>query len=92
MAGEIHEEGPNVATCSADGAVRLWSLNPDYEFQKSIELTGHDECVNHVDFHPMGKHVASSSNDRTWRLWDITTKKQLLMQEGHASEVYPLTF
>lgn len=30
--GDIPEDGPNVATSSADGTVRLWSLNPEYEF------------------------------------------------------------
>jgi U4/U6 small nuclear ribonucleoprotein PRP4 len=28
----LPEDGPNVATSSADGKVRVWSLNPDYEF------------------------------------------------------------
>jgi len=30
--GDIPEDGPNVATCSADKSIRLWSLNPEYEF------------------------------------------------------------
>ena len=90
--GDLPVDGPNVATCSADGTVKLWSLNPDYEFQKSVDLKGHDECVHNVDFHPMGQHIASSSADKTWRLWDITTKKDILVQEGHAAEVYPITF
>jgi U4/U6 small nuclear ribonucleoprotein PRP4 len=70
--------GPNIATGSADTCVRLWSLNPDYEFQKSIELKGHEDTVNYIDFHPMGKHIASGSNDKTWKLWDIEYKKLLL--------------
>jgi U4/U6 small nuclear ribonucleoprotein PRP4 len=32
QAGQIQEDGPNVATASADGKVKLWSLNPEYEF------------------------------------------------------------
>lgn len=40
----------------------------------------------------MGKHIASSSHDHTWRLWDIETQKQLLLQEGHSAAVYPLSF
>lgn len=54
MAGSIPPDGPNVATSSADGTVRLWSLNPDYEFQKSIQLKAHEDIVHNVDFHPMG--------------------------------------
>lgn len=75
----LPEDGPNLATSSADFTVRLWSLNPEYEFQKSIVLNGHEDCVNQVDFHPLGKHIASTSNDKTWRLWDIESKKQLLI-------------
>jgi WD40 repeat protein len=32
MAGKIAEDGPNLATASADHTVKLWSLNPEYEF------------------------------------------------------------
>lgn len=88
----LPEDGPNIATCSADQKVRLWSLNPEFEFQKSIALSGHEDVVNNLDFHPTGKFLASTSNDKTWRLWDIERKTSLLTQEGHAGEVYPVTF
>ena len=88
----LPEDGPNIATGSADCKVRLWSLNPEYEFQKSIIIGGHEDVVNYVDFHPMGKFLASSSNDKTWRLWDIEYRKELLIQEGHSGEVYPISF
>lgn len=42
----LPEDGPNIITASADNKVRLWSLNPDYEFQKSIILGGHEDVVN----------------------------------------------
>lgn len=48
--------------------------------------------MNYVEYHPMGKHIASSSHDHTWRLWDLETQKQLLLQEGHSAPVYPLSF
>ena len=69
--GHIPENGPNIATASADKTVRIWSMNPEYDFQKSVELKGHEDFVNWVEFHPMGKHIASGSSDKTWRLWDI---------------------
>lgn len=88
----LPEDGPNVATASADGKVRVWSLNPEFEFQRSIVFDGHEDIVNYVDFHPLGKHIASTSNDKTWRFWDLEYKKEILTQEGHAGEVYPLSF
>ena len=78
LTGMIPENGPNLATASADCTVRLWSCNPEYEEQKSIVLRGHEDTVNWVEFHPMGKHIGTASNDKTWRLWDIEYKKCLL--------------
>jgi U4/U6 small nuclear ribonucleoprotein PRP4 len=40
----------------------------------------------------MGSHVASGSHDRTWRLWDLAKKKEILVQEGHAGPIYTLSF
>jgi U4/U6 small nuclear ribonucleoprotein PRP4 len=55
-------------------------------------LKSHDDIVNAVEFHPMGRHIASGSHDKTWRLWDIELKKELLVQEGHAGPIYTLAF
>jgi U4/U6 small nuclear ribonucleoprotein PRP4 len=40
----------------------------------------------------MGLHLGTCSFDRTWRLWDLTTEKCLLEQEGHSRPVYCLAF
>jgi U4/U6 small nuclear ribonucleoprotein PRP4 len=37
-------------------------------------------------------YAGSASFDGTWRLWDITTQKELLLQEGHSKEVYAVQF
>jgi WD40 repeat protein len=79
FAGKISPDGPNIATASADRSVKLWSLNPEYEFQLSVNLKSHEDIVNTVEFHPMGVHVASGSHDKTWRFWDIEHKKELLV-------------
>jgi U4/U6 small nuclear ribonucleoprotein PRP4 len=57
-----------------------------------LTLKAHEDTVNAVEFHPMGLHIASGSHDRTWRLWDIENKKELLTQEGHAGPIYSLAF
>ena len=88
----LSPNGPNIATGSADTYIRLWSLNPEYEFQQSIVLGRHEERVNCVAFHPLGHYLASSSHDKTWRLWNLERKKEILLQEGHEAPIIPLAF
>jgi WD40 repeat protein len=55
-------------------------------------MKGHQDRVCRVAFHPSGEYVASASFDTTWRLWDVKTSKELLLQEGHSKEVYCVEF
>jgi U4/U6 small nuclear ribonucleoprotein PRP4 len=55
-------------------------------------LKGHQDRVCRVAFHPSGDYIASASFDTTWRLWDVNTAKELLLQEGHSKEVYSVEF
>lgn len=55
-------------------------------------MQGHQGRVCRVAFHPSGDYVASASFDTTWRLWDVVTAKELLLQEGHSKEVYSVEF
>ena len=40
-------------------------------------LSGHTDDVTSVAFSPDGKTLASGSNDRTARLWDVATRRQI---------------
>lgn len=55
-------------------------------------MKGHANRIARVAFHPSGKYVASASFDTTWRLWDVATAKELLLQEGHSKEVFSVEF
>lgn len=55
-------------------------------------LSGHTNRVGRVAFHPSGSYLGSASFDGTWRLWDVDTQKELMVQEGHSKEVYALAF
>ena len=45
-------------------------------------LDGHDMRVARLAFHPSGRFVGTASFDTTWRLWDVETRQELLLQEG----------
>lgn len=55
-------------------------------------LSGHEGRVCRINFHPSGRYLGSASYDGTWRLWDVETSDELLLQEGHSKEVYAIAF
>ncbi|KAH9487260.1 Vegetative incompatibility protein HET-E-1 [Psilocybe cubensis] len=56
-------------------------------------LRGHENEVNCVAFSPDGKHIVSSSYDKTLRLWDAETGEQIgAPLEGHQNFVLSVAF
>ena len=88
----INEKGPNVLTASNDCTLRLWSLDTFLPNQRSFAFKGHEDKVNYAEFHPLLTIIGSCSNDRTFRIWDIVKREEVLLQEGHTSGVTTLSF
>lgn len=61
--------------------------NP-YTITETACLRGHQARLSKIAWHPTQKYVATTSFDHTWRLWDVETNKQLLLQDGHFRETY----
>jgi WD40 repeat protein len=74
---------PLIATCSADGTVRLW--NP-LNGAAVRTLTGHTDWVYAVAFSPDGKQVAAGSWNGEVRVWD--TANGALVKAFNASPGY----
>ena len=53
---------------------------------------GHSGVVSSCEFHPYMDVIATTSSDFTWRLFDIETGKELLLQDGHIKECSGLAF
>ncbi len=56
------------------------------------ELKGHTDWINAIDFADDGKTLASASRDRTAKVWDATTGKDLQTFKGNPSNVKGLAY
>ena len=45
--------------------------------EQECTLTGHSEDVRSVAYSPDGKHIVSGSYDKTVKIWDSTTGKEV---------------
>ncbi len=55
-------------------------------------LSGHDGRVYHVAFSPDGKTLATASQDKTAKLWDLDTRQLRHTLRGHMGEVNCVAF
>jgi WD40 repeat protein len=82
-----------------DGKRLAWGLrngqisaHPWQEADDEVRLNGHDGPVRALVFSADGKTLASASDDRSVRLWDVTNRRALRTLRGHASEVLAVAF
>ncbi len=60
---------------------------------KMVELTGHRKTLTDIVFAPNGRWVATASLDRSIRLWDVRTGKQLArFLAGHRDWIRTVAF
>jgi WD40 repeat protein len=53
---------------------------------------GHTDRVNSVHCSPDGKKIVTGSSDRTVRLWDFTSAKEMSILTGHTASVTSVAF
>lgn len=64
-------------------------LAQDFQF---TALEGHTEYISDLVFSPDGKILASSSRDRTIRLWNVDSGTELHKLTGHNTYIYSIAF
>jgi len=55
-------------------------------------LTGHTHIVNSIAYSPDGKYLASGSYDKTIKIWDAVSGRNLQTLEGHTKEVTSVAY
>ena len=93
-----------ISTTSIDMTAKLWKVSQtdaqmdgsgggvSYQIEETAHLKGHQARLCRTAFHPMKRHVGTTSFDYSWRLWDIETGQELLLQDGHFKECFGIGF
>src|SRR5262245_11790337 len=91
-------DGKTLASASYDGKLKLWDMTTGKE---RATLKGHRGWVGSVAFSPDGKTLASviigspagpDKDNKTIKLWDVTTGKERSILQGHTSWVFAVAF
>jgi U4/U6 small nuclear ribonucleoprotein PRP4 len=89
------EGGALVLSTSGDMTAQLWRAGRvDTHAEAGVVRTfsEHRNRVNRGQFHPSGEFLATTSADRTWKLWDVESGVCVLTQTGHGKSVTPCSF
>ncbi|XP_022667088.1 lissencephaly-1 homolog isoform X2 [Varroa destructor] len=78
--GDKKRQGPFLASGSRDKLIKIWDASTG---QCLITLTGHDNWVRSLKFHPGGKYLLSASDDKTVRVWDLKTARCSKTLDAH---------
>jgi hypothetical protein len=64
----------------------------DAAYPYRVALRGHADVVVSAQFSPDGKTLLTASDDKTARLWDVASAKELRALRGHADRVVNAQF
>jgi WD40 repeat protein len=91
MGVAIDKSGTLLATAHEAQTLELWRLDGDSKVPFRT-LSGHTNRLIGVAFHPDNIRLASSSCDRTIKLWDSNTGHCINTLHGHQSWVWSVAF
>ena len=88
----VSPDGKTLATAGFDNLVKLWDVGPDGTLKLAKVLVGHSAPVYGVVFHPADtKIVATASQDKTARIWDVTEGKAKAGSKDAPEAVFEVT-
>jgi hypothetical protein len=76
-------------TCTLDGKISIVAAR---DLQEIRRLNGHTDAVNDITLSPDERLIASSSTDKTVRVWDLSEGNIVAVLEGHIDAVLAISF
>jgi WD40 repeat protein len=83
---------PTTARNPVGGWLFLWDVSPGQSLEQLMAFSSHPSTSRDAAISPDGKTVATSGNDKTAKLWDFATGKEILTFVGHTDSVVDLEF
>lgn len=75
---------------SDDFTMYMWE--PEVSKKHMTRLTGHQNLINHINFSPDGRYIASAGFDKKVKVWDGHTGKFVATLNGHVDYVYQVVW
>lgn len=104
----LSSDGRFVVTANSDNTARMWEVPRNRESGKAEAddkqgegqvldkplwlLSGHRGPVRSAAFSPDGKFILTTSDDRTARVWDVKTGREVSVLRGHRKGVRSAAF
>jgi uncharacterized protein (TIGR03067 family) len=87
QAGNIAQTEEELDKCPLDLRAWEWHYLKRRCHAERVTCIGHTNLVTGAAYSPDGKRLATSSRDKTVRVWDAATGHELLKLEGHTDAV-----
>mmetsp|Transcript_39442 Transcript_39442/g.29132 ORF Transcript_39442/g.29132 Transcript_39442/m.29132 type:complete len:104 (+) Transcript_39442:1157-1468(+) len=85
---QVVEYKDYLASGSRDKTIKIWEVKGG---RCVLTLSGHDNWVNDLAFHPNGRFLLSVSDDKSIRIWDLSNgrchRKILQAHENFLSSI-----
>ncbi|KAG0319560.1 hypothetical protein BGZ99_005021, partial [Dissophora globulifera] len=81
-------DGRAFAVGLSNGSISVY----DTKTWTSFSLQGHTKAITSLDFSPTTHQLASASQDKTWRIWDLDTREPGPVYSGHKEAITSIVY